>query len=95
MAAADAALLCPLLPQTNSCRTLLDLSGLWDFQPDPDACGEARGWCTRLPAPRRAAVPGSWNEQFGELRDYLGPAWYLQQVGAVKSRSGGSQRAVK
>jgi beta-glucuronidase len=34
----------------------------------------------RLPAPRQAAVPGSWGEQFPELRDYLGPCWYATSL---------------
>ena len=32
------------------------------------------------PGARLAAVPGSWNEQFSELRDYLGPCWYSKRV---------------
>jgi len=71
---------CALLPQQNATRTLLDLSGLWHFQLDPDATGEAKGWATQLPAPTLIAVPGSWNEQFQDTRDYTGVAWYQTHV---------------
>jgi beta-glucuronidase len=67
---------CSLLPQQNSTRTVLDLSGLWDFQLDPEAVGEQRGWPDALPEPILIGVPGSWNEQFQDTRDYTGVAWY-------------------
>ncbi len=67
---------CALRPLQNTTRSLLELAGLWDFQTDPDDSGEARGWISQLPAPTLIAVPGSWNEQFQDLRDYTGVAWY-------------------
>lgn len=67
-----------LYPQQNELRNLLDLSGIWDFQIDADDVGKQRGWQRGLPAPLTIAVPGSWNEQHGELRDYLGLAWYVR-----------------
>jgi len=69
-----------LYPQRNEHREILDLSGLWSFQLDPREVGEGEGWTQRLPAPRSIAVPGSWNEQFADTRDYLGVAWYLTRV---------------
>lgn len=57
MAAAEP-LMCPLRPQVNEHRTMLDLSGLWDFQPDAENVGEAGGFALRLPKARLAAVPG-------------------------------------
>jgi len=69
-----------LFPQQNDVRNRLDLSGLWDFQLDPDAIGEREGWFTGLAAPRVIAVPASWNEQFEDTRDYMGSAWYVQRV---------------
>lgn len=79
--AAPEPLLCPLYPQANAHRGVLDLSGLWEFQPDPEDCGVSQRWYEKgLPAPRLAAVPGSWGEQFSELRDYLGPCWYTRRV---------------
>ncbi len=67
---------CSLQPQQNATRSVLELAGLWDFQLDPDGIGEARGWEAALPAPTLIAVPGSWNEQFQETRDYTGAAWF-------------------
>ena len=65
-----------LRPQQNAIRNVLDLSGIWQFQLDPNAVGEAQGWFTALPTPRPASVPGSWNDLFDDARDYLGLAWY-------------------
>lgn len=69
-----------LFPQQNRHRHAIDLSGLWRFQVDPDGVGEAQKWFDRLPDARDIAVPGSWNEQFEDTRDYLGAAWYLTDV---------------
>ena len=69
-----------LLPQRNQVRDLVDLSGLWEFQLDPNEQGEAGRWFDRLPAPRPIAVPCSWNELFDDARDYLGLAWYLHRT---------------
>jgi beta-glucuronidase len=67
---------CALLPQQTATRNLRELAGLWDFQRDPEGIGEADGWPTRLPAPSLIGVPGSWNEQFQDSRDYFQAAWY-------------------
>lgn len=69
-----------LYPQQNPSRTLFDLSGIWDFQPDPEEAGEAQGFTNALPNPRPLAVPGSWNEQYADLYDTLGAGWYLRRV---------------
>ena len=45
MQPAPQCLLCPLAPQANECRSVLDLSGLWDFQADPEDVGVAQEWC--------------------------------------------------
>lgn len=65
-----------LFPQQNATRNSLDLSGVWNFQQDSLGVGEQQQWFLGLPAPRAIAVPGSWNEQFTDSRDYLGLAWY-------------------
>ncbi len=67
---------CALLPQQSPTRDVLELAGLWDFQLDPDGVGQDRGWIRALPTPRLIAVPGSWNDQFEDTRDYTGVAWY-------------------
>jgi beta-glucuronidase len=69
-----------LYPQQNRHRNLLDLSGLWEFQPDPKEEGEAKGWFKALPAPRPVPVPCSWNDLFDDALDHLGVAWYLTEV---------------
>lgn len=51
-------LACPLRPQVNEERVVLDLSGLWDFQVDAANIGEASGYSLHLPRARLAAVPG-------------------------------------
>jgi len=68
-----------LYPQQNDTRNVLDLSGLWQFALDPDDRGEDQGWQAAPPADRLVAVPGSWNEQFQDTRDYMGPAWYAHE----------------
>lgn len=69
-----------LRPQQNQTRNVLDLSGLWDFQIDPDAIGETQRWFDGIPQPRQIAVPGSWNEQFTDTDLYLGHGWYGREV---------------
>ncbi len=69
-----------LYPQQNPSRALLDLSGIWDFQPDPEETGAARGFTNALSNPRPIAVPGSWNEQYADLFNYFGAGWYLRRV---------------
>lgn len=71
-----------LYPQQNRQRNVLDLSGVWQFQLDPHEEGETNGWFKALPAPRPIPVPCSWNDLFGDARDYLGLAWYWREVDA-------------
>lgn len=66
-----------LYPIQNSVRNKLDLSGIWDFCIDPDVSGEQQGWYNGLTDSRPIAVPGSWNEQYEDLYNYLGLAWYV------------------
>lgn len=68
-----------LYPQQNANRNLLNLSGIWDFQIDPDEIGEANGWYNGLDDARPMAVPASWNDIYDDLHDYLGLAWYVTQ----------------
>jgi beta-glucuronidase len=73
-------LACTLLPQQNRWRSVMDLSGLWDFQTDPASEGEHSGWFNGLPAARLIGVPGSWNEQFMDTLEYFNDAWYVTRV---------------
>jgi beta-glucuronidase len=65
-----------LYPQSNRFRQLFDLSGFWEIRFDPENAGAAQGWSAGFSDGRPIAVPASWNDQFAELRDYLGLAWY-------------------
>ena len=69
-----------LYPQQNQIRNVLDLSGLWQFQLDPEGVGAARSWFDGLPAPREIPVPCSWNDLFDDARTYLDTAWYRREV---------------
>ena len=69
-----------LYPQQNLHRNLLDLSSIWEFQLDPDEVGERQQWFSRLPSPRFIPVPGNWNDQFDDAKNYLGLAWYRKEV---------------
>jgi len=69
-----------LYPIQNRVRNRLDISGIWDFKPDPDGIGEANGWALGLTNARPIAVPGSWNEQYEDLFGYLGLAWYVKRI---------------
>lgn len=69
-----------LYPVQNDKRNTLDLSGIWDFQIDPDHLGEAGGWFNGLSNPRPMAVPGSWNEQYADIFNYFDLAWYVRKT---------------
>ncbi len=64
-----------LTPQSNPFRQAVELSGLWEFRPDPQDRGQEAGWSQGFSG-RPIGVPASWNDQIPELRDFLGPAWY-------------------
>ena len=65
-----------LYPQQNNFRNTLDLSGIWKFKKDSLGVGEKEKWFNGIKDYRSIAVPGSWNEQFDDMRDYLALAWY-------------------
>jgi beta-glucuronidase len=65
-----------LYPQRNYHRHFVDLSGFWDFRFDPDDKGIGENWANGFNYGRPIAVPASWNDQFADNRDFLGPAWY-------------------
>ncbi|HEX9653212.1 MAG TPA: beta-glucuronidase [bacterium] len=68
-----------LFPQTNRCRTTLDLSGIWQLKADANDHGLNDGWANGFHADAEVGVPGSWNEQLSELglMNYIGVVWYL------------------
>lgn len=67
---------CLLYPQRNKNREFFDISGFWDFRLDKDDIGIKDNWFKILFQTVPIAVPASWNDQFAEDRDFLGPAWY-------------------
>jgi beta-glucuronidase len=69
-----------LYPIQNDVRNVLDLSGIWDFRADSEEVGAAAGWQNGLSDARPMAVPGSWNEQYEDLFNYLGLGWYVKRT---------------
>ncbi|MCW5849366.1 MAG: beta-glucuronidase [Anaerolineae bacterium] len=69
-----------LYPIQNEVRNTLDLSGIWDFQTDPNEVGEQDQWFNSLPDARPIAVPGSWNEQYADIYNYTDRSWYLKRT---------------
>lgn len=65
-----------LYPQNNLFRQFTDLSGIWELRFDPEDQGIDQGWGHGFNNTRPIAVPASWNDQFEDGRDFLGPAWY-------------------
>ncbi|MCZ7572596.1 MAG: hypothetical protein M5U01_28915 [Ardenticatenaceae bacterium] len=58
------------MPRMHVC-----LDGQWDFFPDPQQHLQP-DTLERDGPPRRIQVPGPWQAQFDDLRDYTGVAWY-------------------
>ncbi|MFX1446342.1 MAG: beta-glucuronidase [Promethearchaeota archaeon] len=65
-----------LYPQRNKYRQFIDLSGFWDFRFDINNEGLKENWQSGFDKSQPIAVPASWNDQFADNRDFLGPAWY-------------------
>jgi hypothetical protein len=61
-------------------RQRLSLDGSWEFFPDPDGSLHRQALGER--SPRTILVPGPWQAQFDDLRDYSGVAWYRRTFGA-------------
>ncbi len=68
-----------LYPKMNGFREVIDLSGFFDFKLDPDNVGEEKNWQKGVESSRSIGIPGSWNEQFTDTRDYLGPTWHFKK----------------
>ena len=65
-----------IYPIRNEYRDYIDLSGFWDFLFDKNDVGQRENWGNGLNDGEPIAVPASWNDQFAENRDFLGPGWY-------------------
>ena len=77
-----------LYPIQNTARNKLDISGIWDFQADPDEIGVVNGWFNGLSEARPIAVPGSWNEQYEDIFNYFGLGWYIKRIFIPQSWQG-------
>lgn len=77
-----------LYPIQNDVRNKLDLSGIWDFRTDAEEVGEQEGWFNGLSSAIPMAVPGSWNEQYADLLNYLGLSWYVKRTYVPQSWRG-------
>lgn len=67
-----------LFPQQNAFRNTLNISGIWQYRQDTAGAGEKEQWFNGLQKSSPIAVPGSWNEQYDQLRNYMGLVWYEQ-----------------
>ena len=64
-----------LFPQQNQFRSLSTFPA-FGISKDPKNLGIQERWFEGLTHTRPIAVPGSWNEQFTDSRDYLDVVWY-------------------
>lgn len=73
-----------LYPRSNAARTVLDLSGIWDFR-----LRECDAW-------QPMAVPASYNDQKADpaFRRHVGPAWYRTNV-TVPAFLSGQRRVLR
>ena len=68
-------------------RRRIELDGSWEFFPDPAQRLTIEG-LHRDGAGRAIRVPGPWQAQFEDLRDYSGLAWYRRRIEPVDRGSG-------
>jgi len=57
----------------------VSMDGVWSFVPDPSGTMKVSELPSG-PSVRPINVPGSWQAQFADLRDYAGVAWYWRSV---------------
>jgi hypothetical protein len=67
-------------------RSRLDLDGTWHFFLDPKQHLSQETLAGETP--RAIQVPGPWQAQFEDLRDYSGVAWYRRTFGARTEERG-------
>ncbi len=65
-----------LFPKRNETRDTRKLSGIWKFKKDENNIGISENWFNGLTGFKNIAVPGSWNDQFTDMRDYRDWVWY-------------------
>lgn len=62
------------IKETCVTRIHISLDGCWDFFPDPQ--GRLSHQSLKREGARRIQVPGPWQAQFADMRQYSGVAWY-------------------
>ncbi|MDE1339963.1 beta-glucuronidase [Vibrio aestuarianus] len=67
-----------LYPQTSETRSVVDISGIWQFKIDTHNEGRSQGWANGLTDTIEMAVPSSYNDIFTDktIRDHCGDVWY-------------------
>lgn len=79
-----------LYPTTTQSRTVIDLSGIWDFRLD-DGTGFDAGWCSgRLPGATTMPVPASYNDlkEGTDFRDHYGWVFYQRTIAVPSALRG-------
>ncbi len=66
-------------PAIAATATDISLDGVWSFVPDQTGAMKIGDFPTG-PVVRPIQVPGSWQAQFPDMRDYAGVAWYWRSV---------------
>ena len=71
-----------LYPKESMYREMKSLDGFWNFCADQADVGEQNDWKSGVFGKdvREAAVPASYNEQFNDLFNFHGKAWYSKEV---------------
>ncbi len=71
-----------LYPKINKARTVMDLSGIWDFKLDNGTGFEGKWMEKPLENPKKIAVPASYNDQVegSDFRDHYGWAFYQKEI---------------
>lgn len=67
-------------------RQRISLDGTWEFFPDPERRLSPHDLAQYGP-PRPIRVPGPWQAQFDDLRDYSGVAWYRTTIDVTDWRA--------
>lgn len=79
-----------LFPILNASRTLIDLSGIWEFKADDGSGFDHKWYEKRLKDPITMAVPASYNDQKEsiDLRDHYGWVFYQREISIPKILKG-------
>ena len=80
-----------LKPQSNLCREVINLDGIWDFKVDFEDQGHSKKWWTnKLETKLDIAVPASYNDLFTDLkiREHVGWVWYQREVRVPRGWNG-------